>query len=262
MLFSSRNCKKQSPPRTPVLNLNPRNEKRIIVTICAGESVKKMAEVTMPLMQKLAENWEVEFGVITEEDVVGLPHPSCGKVRLWKWLNKGYRALSLDLDTLVDPNMPNLFDKVEEGHLGIVERGKYWKKGTPQYSPKIMENYIREYNKQFPRQKLPALNKYDGRYYNAGVFVTDATCFPFDDGDIPIIKVPFEHIEQTLFNVLIQVKKIPVCELPWQFNAIGGMLGYEGNESYLLREAYIRHYTTMKEKLFTDVNKWRRLKNA
>lgn len=238
---------------------SPDSEKRIIVTIMSGKQVELIGRSSIPFMRKLADAWNCSLGILRTIDVKDYAHPSCGKGEIWRFLKEGYRVCYMDLDTLTKSNCPNLFDLVPPGYLGMVERGKYWSEKHPCHSKKIVPEYIKKWNTIFPDNQLPELPDYNGKYYNAGVFVCDSTCFPLEEKNVPLINYKWEWIDQTLFNVLIAVKKIPTFELEWRFNATDGMLGFEGNAEELLRECYVRHYTVGKKNLIRDAKRLKSL---
>ncbi|HPY55284.1 MAG TPA: glycosyltransferase [Bacilli bacterium] len=230
------------------------NKKQIVVTMAVGDSVKKMAEVTVPKIRALAKNWNADFHCFDSLDKE-YGHPSCGKNMLWQFFDQEYRVCWIDVDILVKENAPNIFSIVPENHIGLVERGSYWKKGHVFH---IIEEYAKNFNLKYPENSLN-IEGYSGRYYNAGMFVADANTFPLDRDFVPFINLPFAFIEQTLFNIKIHEKKIPVFELPWIWNAVDGMLSLEGSLSSLLKNSYMRHYTVYKSRLFQDAKE---LKNV
>lgn len=90
----------------------------------ADENVKDWIDCTHGPMKEYAKKCDADF-FIFDHDPVEMSH--LNKYQFWRILEvknlfeKGYdRILHLDTDVLVTPNAPNLFEVVDEDHIGVV----------------------------------------------------------------------------------------------------------------------------------------------
>ncbi len=231
-------------------------KRRTIITMVAGKLHKQLSEHSLPLIQRYADECEADLHVLTESDVEGLPHPAHGKKRIQRWLLDRNRVCWIDIDILVKPETPDIFDEVRPGTLGIVDRGFCIEPHHIMHPTNLMPTYLQKLLSITEEEAKELLSGYNNKYYNTGVFVCDALSFPLKENeDIPVVNWMWEFFEQTYFNLRVFQKKIRVTELPWQYNAVDGFCPTIGNASYLLANSYMRHYTTSKQDLIKDAKR-------
>lgn len=95
------------------------DEKRAVVTLAIGEQYLEQLEVARPSMLAYADKIGADFIAITEEKINGM-FPNLEKFQIAEILDNYDRALYLDVDILVHPNCPDLFDMVPVDALGVV----------------------------------------------------------------------------------------------------------------------------------------------
>lgn len=110
-----------------VISKNYKNTimKKLIVTR-ADANVKEIADITIPLMKKYANYCDADFKILSEPAPFltsdHKPHYRILKVR--ELLEEYDRVLCLDVDILLNKDIPNIFDIVPEDKIGSIFEDK------------------------------------------------------------------------------------------------------------------------------------------
>lgn len=196
--------------------------KYAVISITIGEKYQKMSEITHPYIKKYADKIGADF-IVIDKQKVSKTTPHWEKFQLLDYLNDYDRILFLDTDVIVKKNCPNLFDLVPEAQMGMFNEAPFVARRDI-----AIETCAEAY-----RMKDFA---WDGKYYNTGVMVV-SRCHRmlFRKPEVEI----FNFYEQSYLNVMIQRMKIPVFNLPYQYNRMTCMDKISGKDRY---ESFIMHY--------------------
>ena len=203
--------------------------KNLIFTESSGSTFKEMASFTIPLMEKYAK--KINAGFIYDYKKEKLDYPSYGKFKIKNFLKHYDRVLFLDIDILVKPNSPNIFDVAEEGCYAAFGEGSHCDKNN-QLS---RLNPIEESSKNFGISREDF--EFNKDYFNNSVFIAEQ-----------IHEILFEmpenspHMndatsEQNLINLRIKLNKFKTFSLPIEFNS----MNWSWNKNYL-DEGFFIHY--------------------
>lgn len=80
----------------------------LIIAVASGEDYKKEAQITVPLMKDYANRVDAELIVLDGNDYP--EYPMLNKWRIHPYIKRWKRTLYLDLDVIISPNAPNIFD--------------------------------------------------------------------------------------------------------------------------------------------------------
>jgi len=108
------------PPSFPALKIKPRKS-TAVVTLVAGDHGRRMAATTRPILAKYANRIGADFHAVE----IDAPYPLGGKFRVRDYLAFYDRLLFLDIDIVLSPTCPSLFDVVPVGSVGIHDDGPY-----------------------------------------------------------------------------------------------------------------------------------------
>lgn len=199
-----------------------------VITICMGSAVKKMAAMTTPTMKAYADKIGADFIII--EKVPGhfnFQEYSAyfAKFILRDFLDQYSRIIYLDLDILVAPHCPNLFDIVPEDHVGAMAEDDHGKDMT--YEIDLAKG---EYGNI----------KWESGYFNSGVMVVSQMHKDiFKWRDNPAQTTNFK--DQTLLNHNLQTAGLKLFKLSHQFNHMHILQVDHSNR----HESYISHYAAI-----------------
>jgi hypothetical protein len=217
-------------PRAPT-GLDPaetNKRKYAVVTLCIGETTRELATLTQPSQRAYAARIGAEFIEITESKPQYAYHEFLhyNKWQIFNLFERFERIIYLDVDLLVRPDCPNLFDLVPESHIGG-------------------ENELLSYRDQaihlrswYEAMGLPPVECH--RYLNAGVFVASRCHRDLFKPPEKIVDSDRSWREQNHFNYRLLVSKTPVTELPQSFNDRHRPQEY-------LQNSYVLHYASMEE---------------
>lgn len=182
--------------------MNSKPESRLFLTIASGEFYQRMAAVTHPFLKKYAKKIGADFQCIEN------PHKSLPahfqKMAIRELFDDYDRILFMDTDILVRPDCPDLFELVDESHLGILDQAPHYPTSPVQFSETIS---------QWGYDLTPE------RYFNTGVMVIskchrDLYRIP---ENIRIEQIPFDQ-EQTVLNLNFLLDRTKIKELDLTFN--------------------------------------------
>ena len=193
-----------------------------------GADLIKMTEI--PTIQRPVYEAEFSKKIVRYEEAPLYPSAHWLKLTINHWLHKKYRRLIyLDADMIIRPDCPNLFEVVPDNYMGLFNEGQFVPRAMVLHDALI---------------KMGPLPGWDGlTYYNTGVMVISRFhrhVFNFPEGPIKPLKFPFG--EQTYLNHRIISRKVPIYELPWQFNRMSLMNKWLGISRL---DCQIVHYAGM-----------------
>jgi hypothetical protein len=239
---SKLNRNKPHVPNPPMIK---KDEKRVVVTINIGDYEKELANVSIPLMKYYAKKCNADFIEINDSYRTRNEHPCFMKQRIQNILELGLyeRALYLDLDVIVNPNSPNIFEQVPYNCLGARNDTKVF--STTCNTIKRFKEYIKEYNVIMNSiDERPLLAPWNESYYNAGIFLCNKWTNPHIKPIAGIMRVEIPNstlFDQNFFNAMILLYNIPVFDIGWKFNRTP-MCDIFVKNTDMLKDSYFIHY--------------------
>jgi lipopolysaccharide biosynthesis glycosyltransferase len=198
--------------------------KKAIVSLATGKEWEELGKVTFPSQIAYANKIGANHKTITTQNS---EHPHYDKWQLLDLFGEYDRLLYMDVDIIIRPDCPDMFDLVPENTVGGHDE-------IP-FSPWVNE----EIKKFCALANIPLCKPGDNfqcpYYLNAGLFIV-SRCHKslFRDGDK--VQKGIEWPEQTHFNVRILQDKVPVTILDPKFNWL-----YQRTGNYLDKN-YVLHY--------------------
>jgi len=211
-----------------------KDEKRAVVTLAIGEQATKMLEVAEKSMRKYAEKIGADFIVIDKEEI-NVMFPNIEKFQMFKMLDVYDRILYLDVDMLIHPNTPDVFELVPPDALGAV----------PDTPDGTWGNINRFQDMVVIQQALGDIGWTSG-YFNSGVMVLSKIHKSIFEHPEERSKIQTQFRDQTLVNYNFQKiypKQTEFFRLEPRFNGME-ITGYSsrGNSRYKKTEAYFMHF--------------------
>jgi hypothetical protein len=199
---------------------------RAIVTLIDGANYEELAKLALPLMRSYAQRCKADLVIL--DNKIGLPVPHYAKLQL-RTLDYD-QVLFLDIDILVNPIAPDIFD-VYPDKIAMLDEGKF--------AERSME--LAFFNGIFAPHKY-YLDGWDKRYFNTGVMLIPRR---FLKEFILCDKLMNHFGEQSYLNLMFCVKKLPIVDLDPKYNYQVSLFGRENR----LGNFFI-HYTLGKRDLF------------
>ena len=84
--------------------------KYLITTLVIGEEIEKLAELTVPRMQRYAERVDADFIIMGKSDISDRLSPYYEKTQIYSYLDQYEQVLFIDTDILITPDAPDLFE--------------------------------------------------------------------------------------------------------------------------------------------------------
>jgi hypothetical protein len=204
--------------------------KTAIVTICVGESFKKMAEVTHPTIRDYAERCGAEFIVIGNWGEI--VHPGFYKFNLGELMGEFERILYVDTDVLIRDDAPDLFKEIPEHSFAAFNEGEFMDRMSSMeqfaFDAKILGDDCLQWIK-------------GGVYFNTGIMMLPSTMRSMlKEPEKPIMN----FYEQTQFNwelfkFATNKPDFKICQLSHRFNRMSHIDKRTG-ESRL--DSFFLHY--------------------
>ncbi len=226
--------------------------KNLVLTICVGNTYKKIGKLTHPTLKKYAESINVDFLVI---DKNGCTSPHWEKFNnIYQLLNKYERIVYLDTDIIVRDDCLNIFGIVPINKIGLFNEMPF----TLQRNISLIDA-CKEYG--------IILKKWDGKYYNTGVMVISRQhkeLFKKPEKEI------FNFYEQGYFNANLAKKlesagnELSVYELPYRMNRMTCMDQYTGEERFASSIIHYAGYPNLNfvtDLIKKDLLRWKHDKN-
>jgi len=186
-------------------------EKRAIVTLSIGENYSRLGKFTLPLMQTYADCVGADFHVINSPKIkIGMNHYE--KFQLHEYLEEYDRILFVDLDILIIPQCPNIFEAVPQEYFGAFKVSDY--------------SFIHDNSIQLIQQKLGDI-KWERDYFNSGVMICSKQhqdVFNINNGYLKKWASYSQregdgtYLDQTLINYNVKRFNIPFFDISYKFN--------------------------------------------
>lgn len=240
--------------------------KRLVATLCYGQTGAAMAELSMDLLRYYARKVEADFFVLT--DVTG-EHPPIDdmrrihaslavamldKMRFLQGALLDYdRILWIDLDILVRPDSPDLFALVPPDRLAMADECAVANDWQVRFCHEHMAETCCQEGLPIPDTK--------GRYFNCGLMVIPAATRWLFAPRVNPVNHPW--CEQSLVNVRLSLQpETPIYVLPECCNRFmywPGMVPRRQEEiSWFLHYAGPPDYATRLRDMRAQRQRWRR----
>jgi hypothetical protein len=179
-----------------------------VVTIQIGADYRRIAEITHPLMAVYAKRIGADFVSITEPAIGGPLHAE--KFQLQSLLERYERVLFLDVDLLILPSCPDLFQIVPEDHFGAFDVSSFTR--LHDRATRLIQDSLGNLGWVRP-------------YFNSGVMVV-SRCHsevfnlqsPGRMADFNKVSGAEYYYDQTYINFMVQRLQIPLYDLGYRFN--------------------------------------------
>ncbi|MBL7076035.1 MAG: hypothetical protein ISS31_01060 [Kiritimatiellae bacterium] len=182
------------------------SEKRAIVTLAIGPSAAAMYELAAPFMQYYARATGAEF-VPIRESKINVHSANMEKFQMHAMLDVYDRLAFFDVDILVQPVTPNLFDLVPSDRLGIVY-------DDPANDEKST-NHAREI--RWAQQSLGDVGWRRG-YFNSGVMVLSKCHQSILSNPADRERLRSRYADQSLINYNVRKHRVPIFRLDTKLN--------------------------------------------
>ncbi|MFK3873358.1 glycosyltransferase [Pseudoalteromonas rhizosphaerae] len=182
--------------------------KNAVITINIGNKFNKMADMTIPLMKEYADRIGASFIEVRETSNISYGEEYSAywaKFKLFNYLEKFERVIYLDLDVVVRPHCPNLFQIVPENKFAALYETDYQRINSQ------LEKEIEEFKNE------NSFVDWNGDYFNVGVMVASRqhkNAFLLDANQ----KGGNRYPEQTLINYNVNKQGYETYHLPYTFN--------------------------------------------
>jgi lipopolysaccharide biosynthesis glycosyltransferase len=203
--------------------------KHCLVTINIGNVFAEMGELTIPFMKKYADKVGADFVTIKKLNRTYASQYSAywAKFELYDLFDDYDRIFYVDLDVLVYPHCPNMFEVVPEDKFGALMESDY----NLNHAEEILEFQSRAGDINWRKE-----------YFNVGVMVVSKEhreAFNIKNGSDGGEKYP----EQTQINYNVQRFQMPIFKLDYRFNHsyfLGIDLNIRG-DSFIVHYAGVTH---------------------
>jgi lipopolysaccharide biosynthesis glycosyltransferase len=204
--------------------------KKLVFTETSGLVFSQFAQHTIPWMKKYADKIGADF--LYDEKEKKLKYPLFGKYKVYDLLEEYDRILFLDIDILIRPDSPDIFELTPEDKFAAFCEGS-WSNDQELLARLVyLKNIADAYGIDFSNFDMT----FD--YFNAGVFVA-SKCHK------EIFSMPEENpimsqitSEQNLLNLRLKsggfkAYHLPICfnSMPWQWSR------WYLNDSYFIHHA-------------------------
>ena len=187
---------------------------KLIITLCSGQIFQEIARLTYPGLKDYAKM--VGADLLLMEGIASHSHLMYRKFDILNEFDRGYeRILYVDLDVVIKPSAPDLFEQIPESHIGMFDESRYNIRSKASLIP-YFKMYARERGN--PKIAETLQKKWGGQYYNAGVILLSKqhkSLFQLDTSEI--ITDQYYH-EQGYLNVNIVQHGLPVQDIGYKFN--------------------------------------------
>ena len=184
-------------------------QKLALVTIVVGDSARRMAASTNPLMKRYADRAGADFVVIDRPRFGALYYE---KFQLYDLFPTYDRILYVDNDVLISPDSPDLFREVNEAEFAAASEETWSKSGV---CKSAIFNELGEVAWRYP-------------YFNAGVMLASRAHRAVFDPEYPLLSqwandrvrsmYPFQGDDQTYFNYRVNQLNLEMKDLTYVFN--------------------------------------------
>ena len=182
----------------------------------AEDKYRELWAMTLPAMQTYAQRIGATY-IEVDDSWRRDEHPCAMKGKIRAVFEMGFdRVAYIDADILVLPDAPSIFDAVKPGTLGMVEEGEgLLLQNCDRHS--MLTEYAEKYNADC--SEPVDISEWDGKYYNAGLFVCDAATNPHLPPVDGIMQLD-QFYDQHYVNLMIIKHKLPVTDLGLRWNRL------------------------------------------
>lgn len=201
-----------------------------VVTLIYGKAFKELAEITVPTIKAYAQRIGAEPIAISPPEGSWEQHypknsPAWLKLNLANYIEKFDRVMFVDIDCLISPKCPNLFEIVPETHLGAFMEGMITDR---------LGSFAAAMDFWYPN--LVIKKAYKNEYFNSGVMVLSKahrTVFQMPE------KITDNFNEQGYLNAQAFVNGVPIHHLDFRFNrmSLTDQTGEDRHGSYVVHWA-------------------------
>ena len=185
--------------------------KLAIVTAIFGDSHTKLGNFTIPIMRQYASQIGADLIVLRGRKFMDRS-PYWEKMRIREVLHTYERVLWMDVDVIIHPKAPSIFDDCPPGSFGAFDEGKVFVDRESNLKPEsafygIPLNLGRSFS-----------------YFNSGVMVADrshADIFIQPERTMPNSIMP----DQTYLNLKVQASDFPFVDLTSRWNGLHSIHG-------------------------------------
>jgi len=207
----------------------------VVCTLVSGDEARNLSIYSVPLMKKYATRIKADFVELNPSELEYSRGPHYEKFQIRQLLEKYERVIFFDVDTLITPHAPNLFNVVNKSVLGVVNVSKIFNS---------LSNEISAVKQVFNFEL-------DGKqYFNSGVMVVSQEQRSlFDDKSQQLTKwIDAKKRglrclnDQTYLNYYAQYLNVTLFNLGRAYNYTRAWGGF--HKKY---QKYIIHYAGLKE---------------
>lgn len=202
-----------------------------VVTLAIGRKANSIAALTHPLMSAYASKIGSDFVVINRR-AKNRRHAKFEKFQIYDLLLNYNRILYLDIDILVMPECPNIFELVPRRKFGAFFDSEVTgnKADIPEWRTEEIEDFQCRYGNI----------DWHSTYFNTGVMVVSKPHRHIFDYNKPLHKGK-RFVDQTQINYNFQKAKAPAFDVGPKFNYLLALSG--SKEQFARRfDNYILHY--------------------
>jgi hypothetical protein len=224
-----------------------------------------MFDITIASQKAYCERHGITHFVVDEMWRRGDEHPCMMKQRTYEiLLSKQFdRACYADADIWMSSTAPNIFDEVPRGKLGQYEEGCHWRPNVLGDLFVDFADYADNYNQHMQDIgcEVVDMKGWDGKYYNAGLFVCELETCPHIPAVGGVMHLPHrkrlarggDFYDQHYTNLMRVKHKIPMHQLSARWDMFRGMLDAM---PYGIEDCYFIHYCgddAQKNKITADM---------
>lgn len=206
--------------------------KNLVFTETSGFAFAQLAEISVPFMENYARKVGADFLCDSKEKK--LKYPLFGKYKVHDLLDEYDRVLFLDVDILIRPDSPNLFEIVPENSYAAFMEGGWCSEEELRIRLNLLKKLADVYDISVPDLDMAK------EYFNAGVFLASKQHgFLFElPPENPIMNQMVS--EQNLLNIRLKKENCKIYHLPICFNS----MPWKWSRWYI-KEDYFIHYAGM-----------------
>jgi len=234
---------KQIPEANETTEIND-NLKKALITLAIGDEANEMLKIAMPSFEAYAEKIGADLIIINENKLnithpqLGIPLPNIEKFQIKEIMDRYDRAIYLDIDIIIHPECPDLFNIVPIDMVGAV----------PDNFNGTWDN-INRYNDIASAQDSLGDIGWKSGYFNSGVMVFSKEHIGIFDNPKDREKMNCQFRDQTLINYNFQKHEYKFFVLNKIFNGME-ITGFSSRRNPQNKtDAYIMHFAFEGEKL-------------
>lgn len=181
-------------------------ERRLVATLCYGDDGAALAALTADRLAAYARQCRADLRVLTPPAATPYAEAMLAKMDYLRTALAAYdRVLWVDLDVLIHPEAPNLFDLAPAPKLAMADECAVADDAEVAFRHQHMARVCAEEGLPVPDSK--------GRYFNCGLALAPAACaWLYEPRRNP---VPHNWAEQSVVNVRLFLRpETPLCALP------------------------------------------------